>query len=128
MSVTCFKGRSILLIKRGKHPLKGIWVPPGGRVAWGEKLAAAAARELREQAGVTGEIVGVVDAVDQIIKSHIQAHFVITCFAARWIEGEPITADDAHEARWFTPEELATTRLTHTVRRIIRAASNQAFV
>ena len=43
-----------LLQKRLKHPYFGFWGAPTGTVRWGETLLDAAARELKEETGLTG--------------------------------------------------------------------------
>jgi colanic acid biosynthesis protein WcaH len=45
-----------LLVKRARHPLKGKWWVPGGRVLKGETISQAASRKILEELGVEAEI------------------------------------------------------------------------
>ena len=47
-------GLEVLLIKRGNEPYKGNWSLPGGFIEMDEELEDAAARELKEEAGIGG--------------------------------------------------------------------------
>jgi len=53
--VTCFVacGPRLLWVRRALPPQRGLWAIPGGYLEGGETLAAGAARELYEEAGVS---------------------------------------------------------------------------
>jgi len=90
-------GDRIVLIRRKNPPLG--WALPGGFVDEGEPLHAAAAREAREETGLTVEL------VEQFFtysdpKRDPRKHTVSTVYIAR-AQGEPQGADDAAEARAF---------------------------
>ncbi len=107
------------------------WSLPGGRIEWGERASDAALRELKEETGCEAEIVGLVDVVDAVMTSRGAArpnkgepwgHYLLVDYAARWIVGEPVAGDDAREARFFAPEELAALGLWSETARVIEAA------
>lgn len=56
-AVVMEKGK-VLLVKRGIEPDKGYWVMPGGYLEWDETVEEAALRELREETGFEGKVVG----------------------------------------------------------------------
>jgi 8-oxo-dGTP diphosphatase len=114
VGVVCLRGDEVLLIRRGQPPRLGEWSLPGGRVEFGEKLEAAALRELAEETGVRAELVGLVDVVDGLFG---ERHYVLIDYAARWLEGDPVAGDDAAEAR-FMPlaEALAAVEWDETKR------------
>jgi 8-oxo-dGTP diphosphatase len=90
-------GDRIVLIRRKNPPIG--WALPGGFVDEGEPLHAAAAREAREETGLTVEL------VEQFFtysdpKRDPRKHTVSTVYIGR-AQGEPQGADDAAEARAF---------------------------
>lgn len=103
VGVVCWRGQEVLLIRRGRPPRLGEWSIPGGKVEWGEPLADAALRELREETGVEAELTGLVE-VYEIIEPDF--HYVLIDYAARWRAGDPVAADDADDAR-FMPFDAA---------------------
>ena len=113
-----FRGEDVLLIKRGKAPLKGEWSIPGGGLEFGERVRDAAIREVREETSVEIEIIGLLDVFDAIAPANHQSvsHMVIIDFVAEWTAGEPCPGDDAVEAE-FVPIETAIARLTWDVTR-----------
>lgn len=126
VGVICFRGEDVLLIRRGKAPLKGGWSIPGGHIEFGERAEDAALRELAEETGVTADICGLVDVVDGIFTSRRSAettrHYLLCDYVARWQSGEPQAADDAAFAAFISPEELAEVSIWDETRKIIAAA------
>ena len=119
VGVVCLRGDEVLLIRRGRPPREGEWSLPGGRVEPGERLYAAALRELHEEAGVSARILRLVDVVDGLFPGF---HYVLIDYVAVWTSGEPTPGDDAAEAR-FLPIDAALTLVTwDETRRIIAEA------
>jgi 8-oxo-dGTP diphosphatase len=95
-------GERIVLIRR-KNPPVG-WALPGGFVDEGEALHTAAAREAREETGLT------VKLVEQFFtysdpKRDPRQHTISTVYLAT-ADGEPKGADDAEEAKAFSLDAL----------------------
>jgi len=109
----------VLLIRRGKAPLKGEWSLPGGRMEMGEGVAQTALRELEEETGVSAELLGLIDVVDHF---HDGGQAVLIDYAARWIAGEPAAGDDAMDARFFPIDEAMALVAWDETRRVIALA------
>jgi mutator protein MutT len=117
VSVCVIQGDLVLLTQRGKPPFENLWSLPGGHVGWGESLASAALRELKEETGITARLGQVIDWVE-IIRP--EKHIVIAVFAAQWQAGEAHAASDAKAARWVRHDELHALELTPGLADIIR--------
>ena len=136
VGVVCLRGDEVLLIRRGTPPLEDSWSLPGGRIEWGERAADAALRELKEETGCDAALIGLIDVVDAVLSRRGDSgesptespwgHYVLIDYAARWIAGEPIAGDDARDARFFAPAELAGLNLWSETLRIITAARTMA--
>jgi len=99
----------VLLIRRGKEPLYGRWVVPGGTVELGETLEEALVREMEEETGLRVEPLEVLTVFDRIQRDgeRVAYHYVIVDYLCRWLEGEARAASDALEVAWASPGELA---------------------
>src|SRR6266852_6092307 len=62
-----FRRGSILLVERGREPLKGFWSLPGGLVETGEKLEDALIREVLEETGLHVKPVRTFELFERII-------------------------------------------------------------
>jgi 8-oxo-dGTP diphosphatase len=104
-----FKDNKVLLVKRAKHPARGLWAIPGGKVELGETLQQAAQREILEETGITilsKNPIYTFDVIEKDENNQIRFHYVIVDLVADYISGQPIPGDDAEEVRWVSSLEL----------------------
>jgi 8-oxo-dGTP diphosphatase len=105
-AVVVEEGR-VLLVRRGRDPLKGHWTLPGGVLELGESLAAALAREVMEETGLAVEPVELVDLVDRIYREgdRVRYHYVIADYLCRVTGGALQAGSDADAVRWVEHTE-----------------------
>jgi len=84
------KDGRVLLVQRGREPLKGHWSLPGGMLELGEALTAGVVREVREETGLTVEVVELVELLDRIHREgeRVRYHYVIADYLCRLVEGD----------------------------------------
>ncbi|HEU0061772.1 MAG TPA: NUDIX domain-containing protein [Hyphomicrobiaceae bacterium] len=114
-SAAIFRAGHVLLVERGRGALKGQWSLPGGHIEPGERAAAAALRELREEASIEAEIAGLLDIHEVVLEAAaggLLAHYLIAVFFGRWTAGEPVAGGDAAAARFVAVGDLGAYRLT----------------
>jgi len=115
--------KRVVLVKRAHPPLQAEWSIPGGVLEVGELMREAAAREAREETGLTvepGELLGVYDRVLRDANKRVQYHYVLIDFLCRRVAGDLAAASDAAEVRWFTREELPALKLAADTLDVIR--------
>jgi mutator protein MutT len=112
----------VLLVRRGKEPLKGRWIVPGGTVELGETLEEALLRETREETGLAVEPRGLLTVVDRIYREggEVRYHYVIVDYLCAYRAGELRAGSDAEAAAFVAPEELAAYDLPPKALEVVR--------
>jgi ADP-ribose pyrophosphatase YjhB (NUDIX family) len=91
----------------------------------GETLTEAVIREVREETALSIEpvrLAGHREAIMRDAQGRVERHFVILCFACRWLAGEPVLNEELAEARWIAPEAVAGLNTTDGLAEIAAAA------
>jgi 8-oxo-dGTP diphosphatase len=95
----------LLLILRGHDPGKGLWSIPGGRIEPGETDEDAVVREVQEETGLEvtcGQLLGSVERPGEA-----GAIIEIRDYSAVAASARLAAGDDAADARWVPPAEIA---------------------
>ena len=98
------ENREVLLVQRKKDPYKGMWCLPIGFAESGEEVREAALRELKEEAGVSGEIVRLIDV--DTIDNYFYGSLAIVTYEVRVTGCTVNPGDDAIDARYFPITEI----------------------
>ena len=125
VSAAIIRDGRVLVTQRARGPGIGIWSMPGGVVEAGETLAQALVREISEETALTIEPVALAGHREVVVRDgsgRASRHFVILCFASRWIAGEPQLNEELSDARWLKLEELAGLKTTEGLAEIVAAA------
>jgi 8-oxo-dGTP diphosphatase len=120
-----FDGDRVLLVKRGREPLKGAWSLPGGAVEVGETLDAALAREVLEETGLSVEVGLMIEVLDRVqfdADGRVEYHYVIIDYLCRPFAGSAAHGSDALDVRWVRVDDLANLRVSASAVAVIRKA------
>jgi len=108
-------GDRILLVERGKEPLKGYWSLPGGAIEVGETAAEALQREVKEETGLDVAVGDLVEIFERIMRDEtgkVEYHYVLIDHLCHITGGEAVAGSDVANVRWARRDELPSIRLT----------------
>ena len=126
VSAAIIRDGKVLVVRRARSPALKLYTFPGGAVELGESVTDAVVREVREETSLSIEpiaLAGHREAIARDAQGRIERHFVILCFASRWLAGEPVLNEELDDARWIDPSELGGYRTTDGLAEIVAAAA-----
>ncbi len=110
VAAVVLRGDQLLLIRRGREPMLGVWSLPGGALELGETTAEGIAREVFEETGVHVQPVEIIATLDRIVRDEadeVRFHYVLVEWLCTAQEPcELVCGDDAAEARWVTRDAI----------------------
>ncbi len=125
MGALIFRRDSILLVERGRDPLKGYWSLPGGLVETGERLEAAVVREIFEETGLRIKPSSLFEMFERIMpdaSGRIEYHYVLADFVCTVVGGDLRAGDDVSRAEWVRRSNLKDYQLTEGTLAVIEKA------
>jgi 8-oxo-dGTP diphosphatase len=120
-----FEDANLLLVERGKEPLKGYWSLPGGIVDLGEKLEDAIRREVLEETGLQVNPLSVFEIFERIIpdaEGQAEYHYVLIDYLCKPTGGKLQAASDVSSVAWVPERNLREYRLTEGTLSVIERA------
>ncbi len=115
----------VALISAGPHRR---WQLPKGMIERGEEPAATAVREVREETGILGEVLGLIETVDYWFVSYtatrtVRFHKYVHFYLLRFVSGSVDDHDhEVHEACWLSIQAAARLMAFAGERRVITRA------
>lgn len=128
VSAAIIRDGKVLVVRRARKPALNLYTLPGGAVELGETLHEAVVREVREETRLVIEPVALAGQREVIVRdaqNRIERHFVILCFTARWLAGEPVLNEELDDARWLEPSALSDLKTTDGLAEIVTNAFAQ---
>ncbi|MBA7505985.1 NADH pyrophosphatase [subsurface metagenome] len=99
------KDKRFLLIKRGLPPRKGMWGAASGFIEIGETPEEACLRELKEETGVSGEIVKLI-GVARIEDKEVYGDMLVVPYLVKVKDEKLAPGSEVEDARFFDIAEL----------------------
>jgi 8-oxo-dGTP diphosphatase len=115
----------VLLVERGREPLKGYWSLPGGVLELGETLIDGIRRETMEETGLDIEPLSVIEIFERIMRDNTGAaeyHYVLIDYICRATGGKLAPGDDVNQVQWVERAALPQYRITEGTLPVIEKA------
>jgi 8-oxo-dGTP diphosphatase len=99
----------VAMVRRGVEPAKGLWTFPCGYVEIDESVEDAACRETREESGLVVTLGRLLGPYSYPVreKPSPTTGLVVVAWSTGSVEGELAAGDDATDAAWFRPGDIA---------------------
>ena len=115
----------IVLVERGRDPLKGYWSLPGGLIEPGEKIEDALVREVREETGLLVRPAKMFEIFERIMPDaagRAEYHYILHDYLCRVVGGVLLAGDDAGRVAWVDRAALKKLPLTEGTLAVIERA------
>jgi len=119
------RGNSIVVVQRGKEPLKGWWSLPGGLIETGEKIEDALRREVLEETGLVVREARPFEIFERIMRDadgRAEYHYILHDYLCTVERGELRAGDDAGRVAWAPRDKLRELQLTEGTLDVIQRA------
>jgi ADP-ribose pyrophosphatase YjhB (NUDIX family) len=120
-----FDDGKLLIVERGKEPLKGYWSLPGGILEVGETLMDGIRREVLEETGLEVEPLTVFEIFERIMpdaNGKTEYHYVLIDYLCKPVGGRLQAASDVSRVAWVSQQKLAEYRLTEGTLAVVERA------
>lgn len=119
----------MLLVERGKAPLKGYWSLPGGILEVGERLVEGVRREVLEETGLEIEPLSVFEIFERIMPDadgRAEYHYVLIDYLCRVTGGTLQASSDVSAVAWVPRERLNDYQITEGTLAVVERAFHGA--
>ena len=120
-----FRRNSILLVQRGRNPLKGYWSLPGGLIETGEAIEDALRREVLEETGLIVHPKKLFEIFERIMldtEGRAEYHYILHDYLCTVEGGELRAGDDAGHVAGVSRAKLPGLRMTEGMLAVIERA------
>ena len=119
------KNDKILVIKRSakEEVFEKLWDIPGGRMNFGEMPTEALTREIREETGLTVNILNPFTVWSFMAQDDLQV--IGITMLADYVSGEVVLSEEHTEYKWINPHEFANLDANGSLKKEIAKYANQ---